>query len=87
MNGRKCPAVPGVQELQQIERLAATNLAQYDAVGAMTKRCPEQFADRHRRQAVLLSPSRETDDVLLLNLNFRRLLKQHNPFMLRNGLR
>jgi len=57
--------VSGVQELQEIEGLAAANLAQDDTVRAMAKGRFEEIADGHCRKTILFPECFKPDEVFL----------------------
>src|SRR5262245_27219778 len=65
-----------VQRLQQVKRLAATYLANDDAVGTMTQRGPQQVATRDRGRIRLRAPGLEPDHVRVRELEFGGVLNE-----------
>ena len=72
------PGMAGVQRLQQIERFAAAHLADDDAVGAMPQGRAEQLPNGDGWQPNLLTTSLEPHQVRPINLEFRRVLDEHD---------
>ena len=60
----------GIEELQEIESLAAAYLPENYPVRPVAEGGLEEVADAHRRQAVLCLPGLETNQVVLIHLNF-----------------
>jgi hypothetical protein len=48
--------VPGIQKLEQVERLSPTDFAEDDSVGPMSKCRSQEIPNRHCRQPVLRLP-------------------------------
>ena len=74
-----------VEGLQEVERFRASDLADQDSIGPMTKGCTHQIRDRDGRQRLLLSkrylPSAcfEPKQIRFLEVNLGRLLN-HDLF-------
>ena len=47
MHGRQTAAVPGVQRLEQVGRLAPPHLADEDVIRPVAQRVPHEIPDRH----------------------------------------
>jgi hypothetical protein len=73
--------------LEEIERFASPNLAQDDSVGPVTQGCFQKVSDSHGRETVLVSPGFESEDVLFLNLDFCRVLNQHDSLIVGDEFR
>jgi hypothetical protein len=59
-----------IEKLQKIESLASTYFAKDDPVGAVAKGCFQEIADAYCREAILWLPSLETNEIILVHLNF-----------------
>ena len=70
MDGREAAGVTRIEKLQEIERLTATYLTENDPVRAVAEGCFQQVTDAHCRQAVLRLPRLETNQIVLIHLNF-----------------
>ena len=84
MDRRERSRVAGVKKLKQIERFAAANFAQNDAVGPMPKGGFQKIADGDGWQAVLRLPRLEADKVRLGQMDLGGVLDEQNPFILRD---
>ena len=73
-----------VQELQKIECFAAANLTEYDPVWPMAEGRFQEITNAHSRQTVLGLPGFKADKVVLVHLNFGRVLNQKNSLVRRN---
>ncbi len=73
-----------VQELQKIECLAAANLTKYDPIWPMAEGRLQKVTNAHSRQAVLRLPGFKADKVVLIHLNFGRVLNKENSLVRRN---
>src|ERR1700730_11513846 len=73
-----------VQELQEIECLAAANLTEYDPVRPMAEGRFQEITNAHSRQTVLGVPGCKADKVVLVHVNLGRVLNQENSFFRRN---
>ena len=73
-----------VQELQEIECLAAANLTEYDPVRPMAEGRFQEITNAHSRQTVLGLPGFKPNKVVLVHLNFGRVLNQENSLVRRN---
>src|SRR5579864_5476692 len=78
--------MPGVQKLQEVERLASANLAKNDSVWAMTQGRLQEVPDRHCRYSVLRLPGLQADKVWLGHLNLSRVLDEKDSLILRYEL-
>ena len=76
--------MPGVEKLQEIERLASPDFAQDQPVGPVPKRSFEEITNGDGRQSVLCLPRFETDNVVLIHVNFRSVLYEQNSFIAGN---
>jgi hypothetical protein len=82
VHGRDGPVVAGVHRLEHVERLAAADLTDDDAVGPHAQRVADEVADRDLapaldvRRAVL-----EADDVGLLELELGRVLDRDDALV------
>jgi hypothetical protein len=81
MDGRKTPGMPGIQELQEIEGFSSAYFTQDNSVGPVTKGGFEEIPDGDGRQTVLRLPCFETDQVVLLHVNFRRVFDEEDTFI------
>jgi hypothetical protein len=59
-----------IEKLQEIERFAAAYFTKDDPVGAVAKGRFQQVTDTYCRKAVLWLPSLETNEIILVHLNF-----------------
>src|ERR1700682_2281975 len=73
-----------VQELQEIECLAAANLTEYDSVWPMAEGRFQEITNAHSRQAVLQLSGFKADKVVLVHPNFGRVLNKKNSLVRRN---
>ena len=79
-----------VQRLQQVERFAAADLADEDAIGPMPKRRAEQVRDGDRRQRRFLSerrlraPGLEPQHVRFVEMNLGGFLDHDDPVAVGN---
>lgn len=73
-----------VEELEQVKRLAAANLAEDDSVGPVTQGSLEKIPNRDGWQPVLRLPRFKPDKVRLLQLNFRRVFDEENSLVVPN---
>jgi len=76
VNGRERARVPGIQGLEEIERLRAPDLADEDAIGPMPQRGPQQVANGDRRQTWLLPARLKPEQIVDVQLEFRRVFDQ-----------
>jgi hypothetical protein len=76
VNGRERPRLPGIQGLQEVKGLSASDLADEDAIGPMTQGRSQQVPNGDRRQARLLPARLKPDQVRRLHLQFRRVFDQ-----------
>ena len=80
--------VARVHGLEHVEGLAATTLADDDAVRAHTQTALDQLANRHRSLAFDVGRTRfELDPVRLLQLELGRVLARDQPLVLRDERR
>jgi hypothetical protein len=70
-----------VQGLQEIESLAATNLAEY-AIGPVPECSPKKVADGHVRPIGLLAPRLQSHQVRLGHLDFGGILNEHHAVLM-----
>ena len=63
VDGGQRAGVPGVKELEQIERFPAANLSEDDAVGPMAEAGPEELADGDGGQTAVGAPGLKADQV------------------------
>ena len=84
MNRAKRSGVPGVQELQEIEGFAATDLSENDAVGAVAEGSLQEIADCYCRKAVLFAAGFKPYEVFLRQSNLRGVFNDEDPFVLRD---
>ena len=75
-----------VQELQEIECLAAAYLTEDDPVGTVAEGRFQEVTYAHSRQAVLWLPGFKADKVVLVHLNFGRVFNEKNSLVPRNEL-
>jgi len=68
--GRKAPGMSRVEELQEIEGFSSAYFTQDDPVGPVTKGGFEEIPDGDSRQTVLRLSRFETDQVVLVHVNF-----------------
>src|ERR1700686_5524072 len=73
-----------VQELSEIECLAAANLTEYEPIWPMAGGRFQEITNAHGRQTVLGLPGFKADKVVLIHLNFGRVLNQENSLARRN---
>ena len=69
---------------KKIECLAAANLTEYDPVWPMAKSRFQEITNAHSRQAVLGLPGFKANKIVLVHLNFGRVLNQENSLVRRN---
>ena len=62
-----------IEKLQEIESLASTYFTQDDPVRTVAKGRFQQVTDAYCRKAVLWLPSLETNEIILVHLNFGRV--------------
>jgi hypothetical protein len=79
--GGKASRVSGVEKLQEIESLAASDFAEDDPIGSVTKRGLEEFSDGDARKTVLGLPGFETDEIVLRHVDFRGVLYEEDAFV------
>ena len=70
MDGRETTRVTRIEKLQEIKGLAAAYLSKNDPVGAVAKGRFQEVADAYCRKAVLWLSSLETNEIILVHLNF-----------------
>ena len=89
----RLPRWPGVERLEQIERLGATDLPDEDAIRPVTKRRADQIRNGHRRQRLFLAerdlraPCLEAEQVRLVEMNLGRFLDDDDAIAVRNARR
>src|SRR6266566_3958530 len=71
MDSRETAGVPCVEELQEIEGFSSAYFTQDDSVRPVTEGGFEEIPDGDGRQAILRLPRFETDQVVLVHVNFR----------------
>ena len=86
VNRRNGAGVTGIQELQEIERLAAANLADQNTIRTMAQSSFQQVADRYGGHAVLFAARFEADEILMGQLNLGGVLDQKNALVRGNEL-
>ena len=80
VHGGQRPVVTGVQRREQVERLAAPDLADHDPVRAHPKRVSEQVTDRHLATALdARGPTLEPHDVRLAQSELGGVLDRDHP--------
>ncbi len=83
VDGRHASRVAGVQSLQEVERLAAADFADDQAVGAQAQRRMEQIADRHFALVVLVRPAGlKANRVFLLDLQLAGVFDHQDALVL-----
>src|SRR5271169_2401945 len=70
-----------VEELQEIEGLSSAYFTEDDPVGPMTKGGFEEVADGDGGQTVLRLPRFETDQVVLVHVNFGGVFDKEDTFI------
>src|SRR6267154_2939329 len=78
--------MPCVEELQEIEGLSSANFTQDDSVRPVTKGGFEEIPDGDRRQTILRLSRFETDQVVLVHVNFRRVFDKEDTLIRGNEL-
>ena len=78
--------MPCVEELQQIEGLSSTYFAKDDSVRPVAKGGFEDVPDGDGGQTVLRLPRFESDQVVLGQVNFRRIFDEEDTFIGRDEL-
>src|SRR6267142_2330854 len=78
--------MPCVEELQEIEGLSSTYFAKDDSVGPVAKGGFEEVPDGDGGQTVLRLPRFEADQVVLGQVNFRRVFDEEDTFIGRDEL-
>ena len=73
--------MPCVEELQEIEGLSSTYFAKDDSVRPVAKGGFEEVPDGDGGQTVLRLPRFETDQVVLVHVNFRRVFDEEDAFI------
>src|SRR6187549_1775305 len=76
-----------VQDLKEIECLAASDFTDDDPVGPMAKRSPEQVTDCDHRRVPLFTPSFEANKIAPMDNNFGGLLNDNDSFLVGNEVR
>lgn len=76
----------GIQQLQQIKGFSASNFTEQDTVGPMPESRFQQVADRDGRRAVLLAAGLEPNEVLMGQLNLRRIFDKKDALIGGNEL-
>jgi hypothetical protein len=73
-----------IQELSQVEGFPTANLAEHDAVGAVTQSRLQQIADFNSRRGILAATDLEANQVWLCEPNFGGILnkKEGNQVLL-----
>src|SRR6516225_10211687 len=78
--------MPGVEELQEIEGLTTAYFTEDDPVGPVAKGGFEEVPDGYGGQTVLRLPRFETDQVVLVHVNLRRVFDKKDTFIGRDEL-
>jgi hypothetical protein len=78
--------MPSVEELQEIEGLSSTYFAEDDSVRPVAKGGFEEVPDGDGGQTVLRLPCFEADQVVLGQVNFRRVFDEEDTFIRRDEL-
>jgi len=86
VQGRKAPGMPGIEELQEIEGLSSAYFAEDDPVGPVAKGGFEEVPDGDSRETVLRLPRLETDQVVLVHVNFGRVFDEEDTLIRRDEL-
>src|SRR5258708_2965147 len=86
MDGRQRPRVPGVQELQEVEGFATTNLPEHDTVRPVAEGRFQEVTNGHCRKAVLFPAGLEPDEIFLRKLNLGRIFDDEDAFVWWNEL-
>src|SRR6266576_3821942 len=73
--------MPCVEELQEIEGLSSTYFAKDDSVRPVAKGGFEEVPDGDGGQTVLRLPRFETDQVVLVHVNFRGVFDEEDTFI------
>src|SRR5262245_44452535 len=81
VHSREAARVAGVEQLQKVKRLSASDLTQDDSVGAVTESGLQKVPDGDGRETVLRLSCFEPDEVILSKVEFRRVFDQQNPFV------
>ena len=87
MQGAAAAVVPRVQRREQVDHLGATHLTDQDPVRPVAKRRPEQVRDGHGWKRLFLphrrlrAPGLETDEVGLIDQDFRGLFDQDDSIL------
>ena len=85
---RQRALVARVHRLEHVERLGAANLADDDPVGAHAQGVPDELADANLALALdVRRPRLEGDDVILLELELRRVLDRDDALVARHERR
>ena len=85
MHGGQRPVMTGVHGLQHVQTLRSSHLAENDAIGTHTQSILDQFPLRHLAFAFdIRRAGFQTHHMVLAQLQFRRVLDRHDPFVIRN---
>ena len=86
MDSRETTGVSCVEELQEIEDFSSAYFTKDDSVGPVAKGGFEEVPDGNGRQTLLRLPRFETDKVVPVHVNFRRVFDEEDTFIERDEL-
>ena len=85
VNGRQTAVVTGVHSLKHVDRFAATDLADHDAIGTHTQCVAHEISLRDFATTFdIRRPGFQSDDVRLLQLKFGRVFNRNDAFVFGN---
>jgi hypothetical protein len=87
VNGRERPRVASVQELQELECLASTNLAQDNSIRSVPQGGFEKVANGDRFDAAQFSPCFQAHQVAVRQSNLSSVLDKQDAVVLRDERR
>ena len=73
--------MPGVEKLEEVEGLTASDFAKKDTVGPMTEGCLQQITDGYCRQPVLRLAGFQADQVGVRQVDLRSVLDQDDALV------
>ena len=84
VDGGKRAGMPRIEQLQKVEGLPASNLAQDDAVGTVPKGGFQEVANCDGGQAILLAPRLKPDEVTFVDLDLGGVFDDDDPLIVGN---
>jgi len=80
VNGGQAPTVPGIERLEQIERLTTAHFPNDHAIGTVAEGRPQQIANGDRGRVRLGSPRLEPHDVRVRQPQLGRVFDHDQAF-------